>query len=61
MNAGTLQALVALIVACAALLAAIYRRGRRDGKIDEVLERLTGIGEDHEVRLRDLERPGTHM
>jgi hypothetical protein len=33
----------------------IWRDGRRDGRTDTILERLTGIAEDHEDRLRDLE------
>ena len=33
----------------------VWRGGRREGKIDAVLERLTGITEDHEDRIRDLE------
>lgn len=51
-------------VMAAALMAAlmfaglIWRDGRRDGKIDTLLEELTRIGRDHEDRLRAIEQPG---
>lgn len=51
--------LVALVPAAAlagATGGAIWRGGRRDGKIDAVLEQLTKIVEDHETRLRLVEQ-----
>jgi len=30
----------------------LWRSGRRDGKIDQVLEQLTELTKDHEARLR---------
>ena len=37
------------------LAGVLVRGGRRDGKIDAVLEQLTKIIEDHEGRIRVLE------
>jgi len=39
----------------AAVAGAVWRGGRRDGKIDSVLELLTKITGDHEDRIRMLE------
>ncbi|MHB1595401.1 MAG: hypothetical protein ACYCO9_16460 [Streptosporangiaceae bacterium] len=44
-----------LLLMFAAAAGALWRGGRRDGKIDAVLERLTDISSDHEKRIRDLE------
>lgn len=33
----------------------LWRGGRRDGRVDAVLERLTDIAEDHEERIRIVE------
>ena len=43
----------------------VWRDGRRDGRTDTILERLTDLAEDHETRLRGLEdtergRPRRH-
>ena len=35
----------------------IWRDGRRDGRTDTILERLTDLAEDHETRIRAIERP----
>jgi hypothetical protein len=34
----------------------LWRGGRRDGKVDAVLEHLTAMAADHETRLRLVER-----
>jgi hypothetical protein len=50
--AGSVIAMVTCVLAIAGL---VYKAGRREGKLDEVLERLTDIADDHEDRLRALE------
>jgi hypothetical protein len=50
--AGVAVALLAVLLSAAAML---VRGARRDGRVDEVLERLTGLAEDHEARLRVVE------
>lgn len=50
-----------IIAACAfagGALAASWRVGRREGKVDACLEHLTAIVGDHEVRLRTVEHRG---
>jgi hypothetical protein len=48
--------MVAVFVAFAALLAALYRRGQNEGRMTEILSHLTAMGHDHEARLRALEK-----
>lgn len=57
--AGLLVAVIGTLITIAAI---VWRDGRRDGRVDAVLERLTHIAEDHEIRLRAVERrrPGSH-
>jgi hypothetical protein len=43
------------IMTALAVAGLIWRDGRRDGRTDTILERLTAIAEDHETRLRDVE------
>ena len=50
-----LAALVPAAALAGAACGAIWRGGRRDGKIDAVLEQLTKIAQDHETRLRLVE------
>lgn len=50
--AGVGVAFLAILLSAGAML---VRGARRDGRVDEVLERLTGIAEDHEERLRLVE------
>jgi hypothetical protein len=54
-----MTAWLAALIPAAALLGGIsgtvWRGGRRDGKIDAVLEQLTDIAKDHEARLRAIE------
>jgi hypothetical protein len=47
---------VAVLGGVAGLCGLLLRIGRREGKIDAVLERLTEIAEDHEDRIRANER-----
>ena len=48
--------MVAVVVAIAALLAALYKRGQNEGRMTEILSQLTTMAQDHETRLRTLER-----
>lgn len=50
--AGLLVAVFGLLVTIGAV---IWRDGRRDGRIDTVLEQLTKIAVDHEDRIRSVE------
>ena len=50
--------LVAALMLTAGLVGWVFRAGRRDGKLDAILERLTDVTEDHEGRLRTLEKGG---
>jgi hypothetical protein len=44
---------VAAMVMCAGAVGGLlWRAGRRDGKVDQILEQLTKTAEDHEQRLR---------
>ena len=52
MTASWASVLIAAIALLASLIALVWRDGRRDGRTDAVLERLTDIIEDHEDRLR---------
>lgn len=55
MNAAWISALVATTMALGVLAGALWRGGRRDGKIDAVLQQLTKLVEDHEARIRAVE------
>lgn len=50
-----LAALVPTAALAGAAVGSIWRGGRRDGKIDTVLEQLTKMAQDHETRLRNVE------
>ena len=56
MNSGWAAALTAFAALIGTLAGVLIRSGRRDGKIDAVLEQLTRITQDHETRLRVVER-----
>lgn len=56
MSSGWAAAAVAIVMMGLTFAGFIWRTGRRDGRIDAVLERLTDLTEDHEVRLRIIER-----
>jgi hypothetical protein len=56
MTAAWLSAAVTALMALGAALGVIWRSGKRDGKLDALLEQLTRITDDHEWRLRQLER-----
>lgn len=56
MSASWASVIVAAVVAAAMLAGFLLREGRRTGKLDALLERLTVITEDHEARIRTLER-----
>jgi hypothetical protein len=53
---------VAVFTAVAAMFAAVYKRGQHEGRLAEILSRLTAMAADHEARLRVLEshRCGTN-
>jgi hypothetical protein len=58
MGGGAWAAIAALAAAAAAVgscAGVLWHGGRREGRVDAVLERLTQLGEDHEDRLRDVE------
>jgi hypothetical protein len=57
MTAGWAGALVAIAVMAGTFAGILWRGGRRDGKIDAVLEELAKISVDHETRLRAVEHP----
>ena len=57
MTSGWAAVLVAAAMMAGTITAVIWRGGRRDGRVDAVLERLTDLAEDHEERLRTLEHP----
>jgi hypothetical protein len=46
---------VAVFAAMAALFAAVYERDQHEGRVTEILSRLTAMAADHEIRLRVLE------
>jgi hypothetical protein len=50
-----LAALIAAGVAIGSCAGVLWHGGRRQGQVDEILRRLTKLGEDHEERIRDLE------
>lgn len=56
-SAAWLSALAAAVVCLIALAGIVWRDGRRDGKLDAILNQLTQLGQDHETRLRLLEHP----
>lgn len=61
MSASWAAVLVALGMLAGTLAALLWRGGRRDGRVDAVLERLAEIADDHEDRIRGLEhRPARH-
>ena len=53
--ASAMGSSVAVLTAVAAMFASIYRRGLNEGRVTEILSRLTAIAADHEARLRVLE------
>ena len=52
---------VAGLMMMLAVAGLVWRDGRRDGRLDAILERLTEITADHESRLRVVERPGRYQ
>jgi hypothetical protein len=56
MSAAWAAVLVAVVAACGSAATYIWRGGRREGRLDAILERLSGIAEDHESRIRAVER-----
>lgn len=53
---AALSALVSAGLAVGACAGVIWHGGRREGRTDAILERLTAIADDHESRLRGVER-----
>lgn len=56
MSASWAAVITAAVVALGSVAAVIWRGGRHEGKLDTVLERLADVAEDHEERIRDLEK-----
>jgi hypothetical protein len=54
-SAGWAAAAIATLMMLGTCAAVLWRGGRRDGRIDAVLERLADIAGDHETRLRAVE------
>ena len=54
--ATLITSMVAVVVAVAGLLAAIFRRGQNEGRLTEILSELRRITSDHESRIRILEQ-----
>jgi hypothetical protein len=52
--ASAIASCVAVLTAAAAMIAAAYQRGQHEGRVREILSRLTALGADHEMRLRAL-------
>ncbi|MHB1877556.1 MAG: hypothetical protein ACYCPF_22205, partial [Streptosporangiaceae bacterium] len=50
--------LLSALLLTATLIGVVWRGGRRDGKLDAILEELRRIGVDHEERIRKLEQSG---
>jgi hypothetical protein len=53
--ASVVASCVAVFTAVAAMFAAVYKRGQHEGRVAEILSRLTAMAADHEARLRILE------
>lgn len=51
---GIVTAAAAAIAAAATLGAILMRVGRREGKVDEILDRLTKMTERHDDEIRQL-------
>lgn len=60
LSPGWAAAAVSFAALAGTFAGSLWRGGRRDGKIDAVLDQLTRIVEDHEVRLRAVERSPRH-
>ena len=58
MSASWAAVLVACCVAVFSLVGALLRIAWHDGRLEEILRRLTAMGADHEARIRDLEKTG---
>lgn len=50
--------LLSALLLAATLIGIVWRGGRRDGKLDAILDELRRIGADHEERIRALEHSG---
>jgi hypothetical protein len=57
--ASAIGSSVAVLTAVAAMFASIYKRGLNEGRVTEILSRLTTEAADHEARLRALESART--
>lgn len=55
MSAAWAGSIVAMVMCAITVGGLLYKSGRREGKVDELLEQLTDIAKDHEKRLRALE------
>jgi hypothetical protein len=55
-SSGWAAAIIATCMMLGSFAAILWRGGKRDGRIDAVLEQLTRIAGDHETRLRNVER-----
>ena len=68
MTAPWAGSIIATIMCAGSIATMVWRAGRRDGKVDQILEQLTAVAQDREQRIRDLQRdqwparraPGRH-
>lgn len=56
MSAAWAAVMVAIAIWAGGTAGWIWRAGRREGKIDVILQQLTQMAADHENRIRDLQR-----
>lgn len=59
MNSGAIQALIEIVIAAAGFAAWLMRDGKRQGRLEQILEQLVKNDDDKETRIRDLERGKT--
>lgn len=56
MSAAWAGVVVSVILCAAGLGAVIARTAYRAGRVEEAIERLTGIAERHDTEIRELQR-----
>jgi hypothetical protein len=59
MSAAWAAVAISMCMLGAAIIGFIWRAGRRDGKLDTILEHVAELLDDHEDRIRDLEHERT--
>lgn len=59
MSAAWLAVGISALALIVTVMGFLWRDGRRDGTVDTILAGLVKFSEDHELRIRDLEK-GRH-